>query len=99
MNRNTCRVNLNESRVCEVSTLTVASHRCCTVTTHSVCTQEISVTVTTGCDNNCMSCKTLEFTCYKVFSDDTTCATVDDYYIFHLDRKSTRLNSSHQIIS
>ena len=83
MYRNTSRVNLNVCRVSEYSTLAVARDSSCTVTTHSIGRQEVSVTITTGSDNYCVSGKAFQFTCYKIFSDDTAGTSVNDNHILH----------------
>ena len=83
MYRDTSRVNLNVCRVSEYSTLAVARDSSCTVTTHSVGRQEVSVTITTGSDNYCVSGEAFQFTCYKIFSDDTAGTSVNDHHILH----------------
>ena len=40
-----------DADTCISYTLAVALDSCCTVTTHSVCRKEVSVTITTGSDN------------------------------------------------
>ncbi len=84
MNRDTCRVNLNVRWVSEVSTLAIALDSCCTVTTHSVCRKEVSVTITTGSNNYGVGRETLQLTCNQILSDDTTSVTVNDNKILHL---------------
>ena len=83
MYRNTSRVNLNVCRICEYSTLAVARDSSCTVTTHSVSRQEVSVTITTGSDYYSVSSETFQFACYKIFCDDTAGTSVNDDNILH----------------
>ena len=81
--RNTSRVDLNVCRVSKYGTLAVARNSSRTVTTHSVCRQEVSVSVTTGSDNYCVSGETFQFTCYKVFGNDTAGTSVNDDNVLH----------------
>ena len=83
MYRNTSRVNLNVCRICEYSTLAVARDSSCTVTTHSVSRQEVSVTITTSSDYYSVSGETFQFACYKIFCDDTAGTSVNDDNILH----------------
>ena len=84
MHWNTCRVNLYVRRVSEHSALTVALNSCCTVTSHSVGREEVSVSVTTSSDYYSVCREALELAGNEVLGDDTASTAVDDYYIFHL---------------
>ena len=53
-------MDLYVARVSEVSALTVALNGCCTVATHSVCREEVSVAVTAGSDYYGVSREALE---------------------------------------
>ena len=84
MNGDTGGVNLNVRRICKVSTLTIALNGCRTVTTHSVCREEISVTITTSSNHHSVSAETLQLTSNKVLGNNTTSATINDDHILHL---------------
>ena len=86
--RYTSRVNLSETWVSEVSTLTVALHSSRTVTAHSVSRQEVSVTITTSTDYYSVSSETFDLTSNQVTSQDTTSTfytfvVLNQYYIQH----------------
>ena len=79
MHWNTCRVNLYVRRVSEHSALTVALNSCCTVTSHSVGREEVSVSVTTSSDYYSVCREALELAGNEVLGDDTASTAVDDY--------------------
>ena len=84
MNGNTGGVNLYVRGICHHGTLTIALDSSCTVTAHSVGAEEVSVSVTAGCDNNGIGTEALQLTCYKVFGNDTTGTAVNNNHVFHL---------------
>ena len=59
-------MNLNVRWVSEVSTLAVALDSCCTVTTHSVGREEVSVAINTGNDKYGVGRETLQLTWVNV---------------------------------
>ena len=83
MNGDTGGVNLNIRGVSKVSTLTIALNSSGTVTTHSVCREEVSVTITTSSDNNCVSREALQLTSAEVLGNDTASTAINDDYILH----------------
>ena len=84
VNRNTGRVDLHICRVCHISTLAVALNSRCAVASHGVGREEISVSVTTCCDNHRICGEAFQFTCNEVLGDDTAGTTVHDHHVFHL---------------
>ncbi len=84
MDRNTSRVDLDETWVCEVSALTVSLDGCRTVTTHGIGRKEIGVTVSAGGKADSVSAITLQLAGNEVLCDDTTATAVDDHNILNL---------------
>ena len=84
MYRNTGRVNLCETRVCEISTLLPALYSCRTITVHSVRRKEICISITTCSDNHCVCTEALELSGNEVTGDDTLSLTVNHYEVEHL---------------
>ena len=84
MYRNTCRVNLSEARVCEESSLLVALESSGTVAVHGICRKEICISISSGCNHNCVCTKTLNLTCYKITGNDTFGLSVYNNEIKHL---------------
>ena len=84
MNGDTGGVNLNVRGICKVSTLAIALNGGGTVTTHSVCAQEIGITVSTSSDHHSIGAEANQLTCAEILGDDTTSATINDDHILHL---------------
>ena len=84
MNRNTGRVNLYKTRICEESSLLITLDNRRTVAVHRVGGKEIRIAVSAGRDNYGMRAITLDFTCYKISHNDAARFAVDQNNVKHL---------------
>ena len=81
--RNTCRVNLCKTRICEIGTFAIHLHGSRTVRSHSVGRKEERVAIAARANNDCMSEETFDFARHQIACNDAACPTVDNNHIQH----------------